>query len=282
MRKICLAFLFLAASGLPAAAQVASSDFCSAQLNDAQLLACAKSAAPNSAKSALAYANLGTRAYAQGDMQKAADYYLRSMPGRSVVDIELHVNRADVLAMTGNYELALSDAMIALRMAREGKDRDGPISTEKKWLTLPRLVQLLDLSDSKTARDEAAAMALALPASSADDFSDRAIVLAITDRLDESLLAIDKAIKLSPDVAMLKNNKCATLMRMDRNADALKSCQAAYAADSTDLTIMGSLADAYAKNGRCAEGAQIVSKIKKLFPDSSYADDFECPRKPKT
>lgn len=278
MRARILALALAIACGLPAIAQGTGTDFCSPDLTETQLLACARSAPPNTAKSALAYANLGTIAYTRGDLQSAASYFRQSMPGRSVVDIHLHINRADVLYMLGEYELGFSDALIALRMAREGKDRNGTISTEDKWLVLPRLVQFLDISDSKEARDEAAAMLLALPASSADDFSDRAVVLAVTGRLKESLAAIDSAIALAPNVAMLKNNKCATLMRMGRDAEALQMCQAAYTAKSDDVTIMKSLVDAYAKNARCADARKLAYRAANLFPDDAYLKNYECPR----
>ena len=65
---------------------------------------------------------------------------------------------------------------------------------------------------------------------------------------------------------------------MNRNAEALKSCEEAYAGDSANLTIMTSLADAYAKNTKCSEGAKIVSRISKLFPHSADPNEFKCPR----
>lgn len=278
MRNGYLALLLMAYLGSPAFAQVANSDFCNPEMNDTHLLACAQSAPPDSAKAALAYANLGTRAYTRGDFETAAWYYTRSMPGRSVVDIDLHTNRADVLSMMDSGEdLAISDSLIALRMAREGKDRDGPITAERKWKVLPRLVQILDMSDDKGPRDEAAAMLLTLPATSAEDFGDRAIVFGVTGRFEESLAASDWAIALAPSMPMFKNNKCTALMRMGRNAEALKMCKAAYAADSTDRTIMSSLADAYARNAQCSEGATIIAKFKKLYPYDSFGESFQCP-----
>ena len=280
-KRYHLALLLMAYLGSPAVAQVVNSEFCAPEMNDTQLLACAQSAPPDSAKAALAYANLGTRAYARDDFETAAWYYLRSMPGRSIVDIILHTDRADVLSMMdGGDDLAISDALIALRMAREGKDRDGPITPEKKWTVIPRLVRILDRSDDKGPRDEAAAMLLGLPASSAEDFGDRAIVFGVTGRLEESLTAINRAIALAPNVPMLKNNKCTSLMRLERNAEAVEVCQVAYTADPTNLTIMESMADAYAKTARCKEAGQVISTAKALFPNESYLDEFVCPYRP--
>jgi tetratricopeptide (TPR) repeat protein len=244
--------------------------------------ACAEAAPEGSPAYLLAMINLGTQAYMSGDRAAALTYYDKAGEGQQVVsDVVLHAFRADTFRYAGRTEQARADAAIAWGYlngrAPEGLDtRDArPIDDPVRFVVLASILPILKDAnpDFVRARD----MFMALPATDLYSLSQRANVLTELGEHAAAVADSKRAVDLQPDLPVLQNNHCYTLVEAGRAAEGLPYCERAVALAPEQASIRHSLAAALAGLGQCATAERQLGEARRLSPEAAlYREPIAC------
>lgn len=246
--------------------------------------ACADALEETSPYYSLAMINLGSQAYQNGDRAAALRFYDKAERADAPLtgDVFFHTFRADVRSYAGREAEALADALIAWGYV-EGQAPQGvspadviPLTDQGRGMVLATILPILRQGD-RAAFARAKAMYASLPASSWQELSMRAVVLAEIGDRAAAVSASERALAMAPEEPGLMNNHCYVMVLVGRPADGLPYCQRAVAALPDVAPIRHSLAAALAAVGRCTEAEAELAQARRLEPVSAlYREPLAC------
>lgn len=246
---------------------------CALALQQGDWESCAKDAEPNSPIYLLAHANLGTRAYLEGDFGTAARHYDLSAPDglNMFSDAFLQLYRSTTFVRVGRMDDAKRDVSVLLSQLETGQLGMGnriPFSDDVLLQIYPTLISTLRELNMMEEMDSVVASYAVLPANDFYAIANKAAVFAEIGRYGEALPLSEKLIESHPEHPAILNNHCYLLTLMERGEDAVPFCQKAVAIEPDISSFQHSLAEAFAESHQCPEALAAKRRALELEPDN--------------
>lgn len=256
---------------------------CQLPLDQINYRTCADAAPAGSPARSWALINLGSQAFVEGDMARAARLYDEARPadGQEMYsDPTFHAFRGAAYDHVGRSKEALADARTSWDILSGARivDPQNPPPTEGEYRSF---VLFFILPILKAGGDPAFAPAFdayqRIPADGVDALIRRAALLEQLGDFPGALAASEKLIKLRPDEPEQQNNHCYTLVRAERAAEGLAYCEAAVASLPEVAPIRHSYASALAALGRCDDAERQMAEARRLDPaGATYREPLSC------
>lgn len=256
---------------------------CQLPLEQINYRTCADAAPAGSTIRSWALINLGSQAFIDGDMTRAARLYDEARPADSqdiYADPTFHAFRAAAYDHVGRSKEALADARTSWDILSGARivDPQNPPPTEGEYRSF---VLFFILPILKAGGDSAFVPAFEayqrISVDSINALIQRAALLEQLGDFPGALAASEKIIKLRPDNPGLQNNHCYTLVRAGRAAEGLPYCEAALAGLPEMPQIRHSYASALAQLGRCDEAERQMAEARRLDSAGAlYREPLTC------
>jgi len=247
---------------------------------------CADDAKPNQLVFFLAHANLGTKAYHENDMEKAAYHYDLSEPEGYTVfsDTFLQVFRSDVFTRIGRTEDAMKDVEMVvqqLELDTLGIGRESiPITDEILLLVYPTLLMTMHELEMKDVFDNHSAIYDNIAAQDDIDLTNKAAVFIETAQYPRALRVSNRLIKNNPDNAVALNNHCYLLALMEDFETAIPYCENAISLEPELAGFYHSYAKALAGVKKCTDAIGAIERARSLEPSTVLYQEKLVPCEP--
>ncbi|WP_018997631.1 hypothetical protein [Hirschia maritima] len=256
--------------------------------NSMKWIACASEADPGSEASMLAYSNLGSQAYYNGDFQSAARFFDLSTPadgGAKQLDAFAHALRASTYWRIGADTKAKNHAKFSYDWVKSGK-LGGVTQIELDNELLEPLLEVLVPVTAYLNTPEANDVLKryqSIPLSSLMDAARRAGVLANIEEFDAALIYSAKVVAAQPDNPLFLSSHCLLLSRMGRAEKGLPFCKSALEKDANNPNFQFNTALVSATLGKCEDSLKSQTKAQQLAPRNPlYNEVIECNADAKT
>ena len=245
-------------------------------------IACASEADPGSEASMLAYSNLGSQAYYNGDFQSAARFFDLSTPadgGSKQLDAFAHALRASTYWRIGADTKARNHAQFSYEWIKSGQlGGITQIELDDEMLEplLEVLVPVTAYLNTPDANDILKRYQ-AIPLSSLMDAARRAGVLANIEEFDAALIYSAKVVAAQPDNPLFLSSHCLLLSRMGRAEKGLPFCKSALEKDANNANSQFNTALVSATLGLCSESRRAQTKAQQIDPRNPLFNEIiEC------
>ncbi len=237
-------------------------------------LQCAKEV-PEGGYRSLAYINLGTIFFREGNFSVAANYYDLADVGVGSVSSDplFHAYRASTYNKIGRGDEAVRDADKVVDWLKSNDTNNIQLLKELVEKIIPIYYQ--------NNRPESFQLVLRFYIGLKDndwiDYLNKSSVLSAVDRYDDAIVFAKKAIDMQPNHPATLNSYCYVLAKSGEPAKALPYCEKALKIEPDRAEIWHSQAFVLAEMGKCKESEKSRLQAKKLQPrDKEYMNPLPC------